>query len=93
MTETRTTVSEVLGQYPVLLTFRDIEEITGIPATTLYRWHKQDRLPFRALQVGKVCRVHADQLASFLDRFNKTDPDKRRRGRPRKEEQYQVVGR
>ncbi|MBC16232.1 MAG: hypothetical protein CL942_04180 [Desulfovibrio sp.] len=86
------TAQMLLQNYPVLLTFQQIEEITGISLKTIHGWKNKGCLPFQAKRIGRTWRVHVDQVAELIDSFNSKER-KRKPGRPRKEEQYEATGR
>jgi len=84
-----TTAQTILRNYPVLLTFQQIEEITGISLKTIHGWKNKGCLPFQAKRIGRTWRVHVDQVAELIDSFNHEERS-RKPGRPRKEEQYEL---
>lgn len=86
------TAKAIFKNYPTLLTFQQIEELTGISTKTLHRWKDQGKLPFITRRLGRGWRVHIEQVINFIDSFNEAE-NKRRPGRPRKEEQYEATGR
>ena len=48
----------------------------------LYNLHSNKQLPFPVIKHGKLCRVHIEDFANFLDGLRQ--PQQKRRGRPRK---------
>jgi len=87
----RNITTQIVDNYPVLLDFQQISEITGIKVKTLRVWKNRGKLPFSAKKVGRTWRVHVNQVVEFIDNFD-DEKSKRRPGRPRKEEQFQTVG-
>jgi len=87
-----TTADFILRSYPLLLTFKQVQEITGINHKTMHEWKNKGCLPFDAIKIGRSWRVSTYQVAEFIDSLGKGKA-KRRPGRPRKEEQYEAIGR
>lgn len=56
----------IFGTRHELLLVEDVSGYLGLGAVTVYRWHREGRLP--CFKVGKSRRIRRETLADFLKR-------------------------
>lgn len=79
-----TTTKELLySKYKtILLKFSDCSTEINVTERHIYNLHSNKQLPFPVIKHGKLCRVHIEDFAKYLDSLRQ--PQKKRRGRPKK---------
>ncbi|TCV85809.1 hypothetical protein [Sulfurirhabdus autotrophica] len=66
----------------ILLKFGDCSKEINVTERYIYNLHSEKKLPFPVVKYGKLCRVHIEDFANFLDGLRPVI--EKRRGRPRK---------
>lgn len=66
----------------VFLKFCHCSQELNVTERHLYNLHSDNKLPFPIIKYGKLCRVHIEDFAIFLDSLRQ--PKKKCRGRPSK---------
>ncbi len=79
----------LLDRFPLLMSFNEISQVTGINSKTLHNWRCLQKLPFKTKKVGGKWRVHVAEVSNFIDSFNENISEKRRVGRPLKSAQFE----
>ena len=69
--------------YPILLTIRQVSEITGFSEKTIRNWLSKGQCPFPVHHYGRSIRVWLVDLANWIENPTKVQNTKKR-GRPRK---------
>ncbi|HCC55332.1 MAG TPA: hypothetical protein DEQ20_10500 [Desulfobulbaceae bacterium] len=79
-------MSELLGDYPPLLSLSQASKITGLSPKTWRNWLTAGQCPVPAIRVGRAIRVKLHDLAEWIDAGGSLLPERQKRkpGRPRK---------